>query len=131
MLDFLNFDGLRAFYNKIKEKFLSKSDASSTYATITEQKNYIRSIVKVEDRFQFLDGNENIICEIYFSDNVGDSETITEPDIRSIFDNTYQATENTAGIESADIINIFNDTYENTCDTSGITESSIQILFNN
>lgn len=33
MLDFLNFDGLRTFYRKLKEKFLSKSDASSTYAT--------------------------------------------------------------------------------------------------
>ncbi len=31
MLDFLNFDGLRAFYNKLKEKFLYKSDAASTY----------------------------------------------------------------------------------------------------
>ena len=79
MLDFLNFDGLRAFYLKLKEKFLSKSDASSTYATKTEQKNYIRSIVQVDDRLQFLDGNGNIVCEMYFSGNFGDTETVTEP----------------------------------------------------
>lgn len=129
MLDFLNFDGLRAFYNKLKEKFLSKSDASSTYATKTEQRNYIRSIVTVEDRLQFLDGNGNIVCEMYFSGNSGDTETITEPDIISIFDETYQNTEETAGIESSDIDKVLNDTYENTGDTAGISESDIKEIF--
>lgn len=131
MLDFLNFDGLRAFYNKLKEKFLSKSDASSTYATKTEQKNYIRSIVTVEDRLQFLDGNGNIVCEMYFSGNGGDdTETVTEPEVISIFDDTYQNTEDTAGIESSDIDKVLNDTYENTGETSGISESDIAEIFN-
>ena len=129
MLDFLNFDGLRAFYRKLKEKFLSKSDASSTYATITEQKKYIRSIVQVDDRLQFLDGNGDIVCEMYFSGNYGDTETVTEPEIISIFDNTYQNTGNTANIENSDIENILHDTYENTSDTSGITESDIADIF--
>ncbi|MBQ9488258.1 MAG: hypothetical protein IJU91_10765 [Selenomonadaceae bacterium] len=109
---------------------MSKSDASSTYATKTEQRNYIRSIMTVEDRLQFLDGNGNIVCEMYFSGNSGDTETVTEPEVSSIFDETYQDTEDTAGIETSDIDKILNDSYENTGETSGISESDIAEIFN-
>ena len=53
-----------------------------------------------------------------------------EPEIISIFADTYQNTSNTANIENSDIENILNDTYENDGDTAGISESDIADIFN-
>ena len=104
MLNFLTFNGLQTFYNKIKEKFVTKTAA----------KNYVRRISATENSVTFYDGNNTELCKIIFDGNtsIGGAalNELDTADLDAIFDDDPKTTVTggTTDITDSELDSVFN-----------------------